>query len=135
MDNKVTDLLVTALREAFEQHQKEPHQYIVAYRRKNEDLLGYHADSFCSLAQDPLNAKRYAGEDPYGQLGTIWKNLTSVLKATPEQPGFLSIPLQVRNKFYENLTKDDIYIDAIYLAEGTPTQRFSATIINPTNNG
>lgn len=138
MENKseVIEQFANGLVEVLNDRQTRANQYVVAYKRKSDDeVIGYHADTFCTLKDDILEGKRYAGEDPTKQLQIIWDNFKTTMSTTDEEPGFLGVPNVVRKRYYQDVNIDDIYIDAVYLANGVPPKEFHATIINPDNNG
>lgn len=117
---EVLDALAGALKKVFEESQNRPDQYVVAYKRQdNDEIIGYHADTFCTVTKELLQGKRYAGEDPYPQLAVIAKNL----KYAMGRPNYIE-------EYMPGLTAEQVYIDAIYLAEGTPKQSFHYKIIN-----
>lgn len=69
------------------------------------------------------------GEDPYSQLQIIAKNVAYTLDK--EHTGIFSeINNSIKNNDFGGLKSDEIYMDAIYLAEGTPKQNFSYQIID-----
>jgi hypothetical protein len=119
MEKEVVDAIGEALKKSFEERQKRPDQYVVAYKKKNEELIGYHADTFCNVTKNIFNGKRYAGSDPYSQLEVIWNNL----KYAMSKETYVE-------KYMPGLTIDDVYIDAVYLAEGMEPQRFNLKIMN-----
>lgn len=124
---KVVTAVMGAMQERFEEEQKKPFQYVVAYYDKKDKLLGYHVDTFCNLTQKIENGKRYNGENPYNQLATIRKNLDYTLDMTEEKAKgnlFGGLNMLTKNKFYKDLTRDDVFIEAQYLEEGIPPQRF-----------
>lgn len=125
--DKIVGHAMKAIADEFERRQNNPFQYVVGYyRTDNDKLIGYHADTFCSLVDDILKAKRYAGEDPYAQLAVIRKNLDYTLDITEEKAEkvFLGkINLQVKNKFFSTFAKEDIYINAEYFDKEVPPQR------------
>lgn len=139
INEDLTPLIQQALKKVFDENQKKPFQYVVAYKRKdNEELIGYHADSFCQTTQDILQAKRYNGEDPYGQLEIIWKNIVSTLNTTEEDTKkegisgvFAKLSYSIKQNDFKGLSKDDIYIDAVYLTDGIEPQRFVSKVIIP----
>lgn len=121
-----------ALKEVFNKNQDRPDQYVVAYYRVSDDsLIGYHASTFCQVTKDILNGKRYSGENPYSQLQTISKNLKYTLSEKSSDGFFGSIHKKIRNEDFEGLSAEEVYMDAIYLAEGTPKQSFKMLIIDP----
>ena len=109
---------------------KRPHQYVVAYYKHSDDsLVGYHLSSFCQLTDDILQAKRYSGDNPYPQLETIAGNLKLLLDVKHETHElFYDLYVSIQQS-YGGLTSKDIYLDAIYLAEGTPPTNFRFTIL------
>jgi hypothetical protein len=117
---EVLDALAGALKKAFDERQEKPDQYVVAYKnQKTDETLGYHADTFCTMTKEILEGKRYNGEDPYPQLAIIAKNLRYAM----QRPQYVE-------QYMPGLTADDVYIDAIYLAEGTPKQNFHFKIVS-----
>lgn len=128
---KVVEQLANMLVEDLNNRQKRANQYVVAYKRKSDDeVIGYHADTFCTLKDDILEGKRYAGEDPTKQLQIIWDNFKTTMATTDEDPGFLGVPNVIRKKYYQDIDINEIYIDAVYLADGVPPKTFHATIID-----
>jgi hypothetical protein len=124
-----------ALVEALEKRQGRANQYVVAYKKKsNDQLIGYHVDTFCSLTDDILKAKRYAGENPDGQLKIIWGNFESMINSSEENSGFLGIPYIVKKAYWLEIDKEDVYIDSVYMADGVPAQSFQAIIFDPKDN-
>jgi hypothetical protein len=123
---KVVGALMEAMGKNFEENQQKPFQYVVAYKRVADDsVIGYHASTFCNHTQDIEAGKRYNGENPYGQLQTIDKNfkhMMSVKEATDSL--FASIHLNTQEKCYNGLTYEQVYLEAVYLDEDTPPQRF-----------
>lgn len=131
MENKaeVIGAITAAMKEAFDERQKQPFQYVVAYYLTKDDaLLGYHADSFCNLTQEKMGAKRYNGKDPYGQLAIIRKNLDFTLLAQDVE-GFQRLSFSVRERYFKGLSAEDVYIVAEYLEDGIPPQRFKFKIV------
>lgn len=127
MSEKLTEIVTKALEETFNERQKLPFQYVVAYKTKDEKLIGYHLSTFCQITQNKEEAKRYSGENPYSQLGTIWRNISSTLKLTEEdakKDGFAALSFDIKNKHFKGIDIDNVYIDAVYLDEDTPPQRF-----------
>lgn len=129
-------VLMEKMKENFEKNQSAPNQYVVAYYRKKDDsLLGYHLDTFCNVGSDILKAKRYNGENPYPQLAIIAKNVDFTLSGKGDDDDiFGSLTKNIREKSFEGLKSDEVYMDAIYLAEDTPKQSFRYTIINNEEN-
>jgi hypothetical protein len=135
MERSDLEKIGQALVETLEKRQGRANQYVVAYKKKsNDQLIGYHTDSFCSLTSDILKAKRYAGDTPDGQLKTIWGNFESMINSSEENPGFLGIPYIVKKAYWLEVDKEDVYIDAVYMADGVPAQSFQAIIIDPKDN-
>lgn len=137
MNNKkeIIEKLGDALGKAFEEQQKKPFQYVVAYyKTKDDTFLGYHSGTFCTLTSEKLKGKRYNGENPYSQLRIIRTNLDYTLDMTPEKAEttlFGKLNLDVKDKYFKGLEKNDIYIVAEYLEDGIPPQKFEMTVINP----
>jgi len=123
-------LIQEGLKKAFEENQNRPNQYVVAYFRKSDDtLIGYHASTFCQVTNELLSGKRYSGENPYGQLAIIAKNIKHTLDN--EHKGmFAEISNNIRDNDFGGLKSDEIYLDAIYLADGSPKQDFRYHIID-----
>jgi hypothetical protein len=135
MDKNVLKQVAEALVETLEKRQGRANQYVVAYKKKsNDELIGYHTDSFCSLTDDILKAKRHAGENPDRQLKIIWDNLQATLDSSEENPGFLGISYIVKKQYWLDVDREDLYIDAIYMADGVPPQSFQAIISDPKDN-
>lgn len=129
----VINSFMNAAKKEFEEKQKLPFQYVVAYYDKSNNLLGYHADTFCNLTQEKMAGKRYSGENPYTQLEIIRKNLDYTLDMTEEKAPkvFLgALNLRVKERHFKDLSKEDVFIDAVYLDEGIPPQRFVWKQIN-----
>ncbi len=123
--------LTEALEEAFKKHQELPDQYIVLYKRKdNDELIGYHLNTFCNITKDVLKAKRYAGSDPYEQLDVISTNLRKTFQNYGKETIFGSIRDAAREAFGE-LNYEDIYLDIEYLADGMSPQDYRFTILTP----
>ena len=122
---KVVGALMDVMGKVFDEDQQKPFQYVVAYKRvADESVIGYHASTFCNHTQDPERAKRYNGENPYGQLQTIdenFKHMMSVKEATDSL--FAGVHL-LTQKTYGGLTYEEVYLEAVYLDENTPPQRF-----------
>ena len=121
---KVVDAIAGALQQVFEEQQNEPFQYAVAYRKVADDtLLGYHSSTFCNLTDDKLKGKRYAGENPYSQLQIISNNVKNVIEKSDEGL-FSPIKQKIKAEFFKDLAFEDIYLEADYLDEDTPKQKF-----------
>lgn len=139
MDNQVTTGIMAAMNKAHEMCQNMPNQYIVAYKRKSDDsLIGYHISTFCQISQDPLDGKRYSGDKPDAQLSVIWKNFTYMMSKREEPKKDIgglvdSLSNIVKKGDWDGINPDDVYIDAVYLAEGMPKQEFSAILVDPKN--
>jgi hypothetical protein len=127
---KVLDSLVKLMGEAFEKKQQLPHQYVVAYyRTKDDSLIGYHSSTSNTHKQEILEAKRYSGDNPYEQIQIIANNLKFTFKAKRGSNWLEDILVKNREHYYAGLSIDDIYLDAVYLAKGTPTQKFRYQIL------
>ncbi len=133
--SEALNALMKSMQKTFEEKQNDPHQYVVAYMRQdNDELIGYHYDSFCTVGKDILEAKRYSGEDPYPQLKTISQNLKSILD-NPNNPEDIFYSLVKRNRgLFNNMKSSEVYMDAIYLCEGTPKQSFHYKILDNEQN-
>lgn len=130
MDNKIVNIIKSAIEKRFDEEQSKPFQYVVAYYTMQDKLIGYHADSFCTLTQDKESAKRYNGEDPYGQLKTIRKNLDYILDyQLKEDAIFGKMTHNIKEEYYKDYKKEDIYINAEYLEEGIPSQKLVFNVI------
>jgi hypothetical protein len=129
---KVIDGFLELMKETLEESQKKPFQYVVAYRKtKNDELIGYHLSTFCTLTDDILNAKRYSGDNPYSQINTISKNFRGVINTTEESDGlFSSIHLSTKKNYFDGLLFEDVYLEAVYLDGETPPQKFTFYKIN-----
>lgn len=128
---EILDKLCDLLNEIFNKQQSEPFQYVVGYfRQDNDELVGYHASTFCQITKDILQGKRYSGEDPTEQLKIIWNNISNVFNKYPRNKSefFGETQNMVREQFKE-LELKDIYIDVIYLEEGTPQQNFKYQVL------
>jgi hypothetical protein len=131
------DKIISSKQEHFDKEQQKPFQYVVGYYKVEDDsLIGYHADSFCSLTDNKLGGKRYNGEDPYTQLTVVRKNLDYILdRQNFEEKGnigyiFTTITKSIKEKYYQDYKKEDIYINAEYLDENIPPQKFVSKKIN-----
>lgn len=135
--DKVIDKFMEVLKENFEEKQKEPDPYVVAYYDENEQLMGYHASTACNLTQDKNRAKRYHGDNPYPQLAIIRKNLDYTLRA--EDPGeakglkrfFKEMAWKTKQAHYIGKTPEQIFIQAEWLDDDAPKQVFRYTAIKP----
>lgn len=124
--------LSDVLKQVHDDLQKRPNQYVVGYFRQSDNsLVGYHASTFCQITQDILNGKRYAGENPYPQLEIIAKNIKYTLDTEKFEGMFAEVNKSIQEGF-GGLKSKDIYLDAIYLAEGTPKQDFRYVIVDNT---
>ena len=123
---KVVGALMDVMGKTFEENQQKPFQYVVAYKRvADESVIGYHASTFCNNTQNIENGKRYNGENPYKQLQTIDENfkfMMSVKEGTDSL--FAPIHLETQKNNYAGLTYEQVYLEAVYLDEDTPPQRF-----------
>lgn len=126
--DKVKEMLIDAMKKAFEEKQSRPFQYVVAYYlTKDDTFLGYHSDSFCNLTQEQLSGKRYSGDNPYEQLAIIRKNLDYTLDMTAEKAEntiFGALNLSTKARYFDGLAKEDVYIMAEYLDDDIPPQKF-----------
>ncbi len=122
---KVVGGLMDVMGKVFAEAQEKPFQYVVAYKRVADDtVIGYHASTFCNHTQDIEAGKRYNGENPYKQLQTIDKNFKYMMSVEEGSDVlFASIFLDTQ-KSYGGLAYDEIYLEAVYLDEDTPPQRF-----------
>ncbi len=122
---KVVGGLMDVMGKVFAEAQEKPFQYVVAYKRVADDtVIGYHASTFCNHTQDIEAGKRYNGENPYKQLQTIDKNFKYMMSVEEGSDVlFASIFLDTQ-KSYGGLAYDEIYLEAVYLDEGVPPQRF-----------
>lgn len=135
---QIMEKLMEAMKQSFDERQQKPFQYVVAYYRvKDDSLIGYHASSFCQLTDRKESGKRYNGEDPYEQLKIIRKNLDSTLRITEESAEkkiFGKIDLNIKNNDFGGLNPEEVWINAEYLDEGIPPQRFEYHIIDKDDN-
>jgi hypothetical protein len=124
MDNekeKVVKELVKLLNKQMEENSEQPDQYVVGYYRvKDDKLVGYHLSTSCQITEDILEGKRYWGDNPYGQLETISKNLKYTLESSEEEPGFLGMGNATREQYFEGYRHGDLYLQAVYLSDETP---------------
>ena len=123
---KVVGTLMEAMGKTFEENQQKPFQYVVAYKRIADDsVIGYHASTFCNTTQDLEKGKRYNGENPYGQLQTIDENFKFMMNVKEKTDSlFAPIHLETQKNCYAGLTYEQVYLEAVYLDEDTPPQRF-----------
>jgi len=121
------ELAKAAAKQKYED-QLKPNQFVVVYKHKDTDeVLGYHLDSFCQTTKDILAAKRYNGDNPYPQLEIITKNFRNMMTSTA---GFFqTVNEDIRERCFAGQDVDDIYVDAVYLADGTDPQPPSYPII------
>lgn len=125
----LTEKLEKVIKETFEKLQERPDQYVVAiYKQANDERLGYHASTFCQVTKDILGAKRYAGLNASEQLKIISKNIKSALKESHEGL-FSELMNSIRDNDFEGLKFEEIYIDAVYLEDGTPKQECNIKIV------
>jgi len=137
MEKDVSETLVDILKKVHETKQNRPDQYVVAYKLKaNDEIHGYHLDSFCQTTKEILRAKRYSGTQPDSQLAIIWKNLLHTLAQTEEAGNkeglggaFGQISYKIKQNCFPNLTPDDLYIDAVYLTDGMPEQQMKVVVV------
>lgn len=133
MDKEVLNKLSEAIQAAFDEHQRQPNQFVVGYYKKDTDeLIGYHADTFCNMTQDILNAKRYSSDNPYPQLKIIFNNLKALFEKYPHQGLFGTIANNAKEAFGE-IWLDNIYIDATYLQDGLEPQKCRLSLIDLTD--
>jgi hypothetical protein len=131
MNESIKKDIQSILEKLHEELQARPHQFVVAYYRVSDNsLIGYHASSFCQVTDDILRAKRYANENPYPQLQIISDNVKQTLSETHEGM-FGEIMNSIKDNDFEGLKPEEVYMDAIYLAEGTPAQNFRYQIVSP----
>lgn len=133
MDKKILNNLSEAIKAVFDERQRLPNQFVVGYYRKDTDeRIGYHADTFCNMTNDILEAKRYSSDNPYPQLKIIFNNLKSLFKGYPSDGIFSEITNRAKEAF-GNITLDNIYIDATYLEDGTEPQQCRLSLIDLTD--
>jgi hypothetical protein len=122
---KVVGALMDVMGKVFAEDQEKPFQYVVAYKRVADDtVIGYHESTFCNHTQDIEAGKRYNGENPYKQLETIDKNFKHMMNVKESTDSlFAGVHLNTQ-KTYGGLTYEDVYLEAVYLDEDTPPQRF-----------
>jgi hypothetical protein len=123
---KVVGTLMEAMGKNFEENQQKPFQYVVAYKRIADDsVIGYHASTFCNTTKDLEKGKRYNGENPYKQLQTIDENFKHMMNVKEKTDSlFAPIHLETQKNCYAGLTYEQVYLEAVYLDEDTPPQRF-----------
>jgi hypothetical protein len=123
---KVVGALMDVMGKVFAEDQLKPFQYVVAYKRVADDsVIGYHASTFCNHTQDIEAGKRYNGENPYKQLQTIDRNFKSLMETKePTDSLFAPIKLRLKAEQYTGLSYEEVYLEAVYLDEDTPPQRF-----------
>jgi hypothetical protein len=133
---QIIEKVMEGIEQGFNERQKKPYQYVVAYYRTSDDsLMGYHADSFCNLTDREENGKRYNGDNPYDQLAIIRRNLDHTLDKEPSDDQGISglfggLSDSTKERHYKGMKKEDIYIQAEYLDEGIAPQRFTYKVIN-----
>lgn len=130
MIKEITD----ALKKAWEEQQTRPDQYVVVIKRiKDDSIIGYHLSTMCQVTTNILNAKRYAGKNPYNQIKTIFNNIKSCIFEENEEDGIKSLFIDIFNntkkEYYQNLTIEDIYLDAIYLNPNIEPQSFRYQVL------
>lgn len=132
MNNEIKEKIIGALQKVWDERQSLPNQFVVVYKKMADDeVIGYHMSTMCNISKDILEAKRYSSEDPYPQLKIIAENIKHTLNDTDESGMFYILNKHIQEEEFEGLKPEDIYIDAIYLADGTPTQEFRYAIIDP----
>lgn len=125
----ILEKLGEILKGVHDELQSRPNQYVVGYFKQSDNtLIGYHASTFCQITQDILNGKRYAGENPYSQLEIIAKNLKYTLDTEKFEGMFKEVNEGIQKDF-GGLKSTEVYLDAIYLAEGTPKQDCKYVIV------
>jgi hypothetical protein len=131
MENIINEIGEVIIKSMEESQEKAQYPYVVAYKRKSDDsLIGYHQSTFCQVTDNKFDGKRYNGDNPYRQLEVIHKNITSVLSTEESDTGFLApAEYQIKKQHFDGLTIDDIYLDAEYLDENVPKQKFTFTLI------
>lgn len=131
MNKKLKQEIAETLQRAFNESRIKPDQFVVAYFRKEDDsLIGYHASTWCNYTDDILEAKRYSSENPYPQMATISKNLKHVIAGEIKEGDFFGeVMKKIREAQWTEFSPEDVYMDAIYLAPGTPLQEFRMTLI------
>jgi len=130
---EVVKALAEGLKKIWDDQQNRPNQYVVAYKRvDNDELIGYHLSTFCQITPDILRGKRYSGENPYSQLETIANNVKNTLECPlePELDGFASIKQNIKKEHFADYNVGDVYLDAVYLTEGIPPQSCRLNIID-----
>ena len=134
---EIVNELVEKMQEILTERANQPDPYVVAiYRTKDDSLVGYHADSCCSVTQDKMNGKRYHGDNPYKQLDIIRKNIDHVINtdlSKEVEDGlaglFTGISRKIKEKHYKNNKPEDIYIMAEYLEGDIPPVKYEYKII------
>ena len=108
------------------------HVYVVSYTRKTDGLLiGYHASTMCQVTPDLLSGKRYTGDNPYKQMATIQKNLQNVLETEfSDRSVFAPLKYDIKCRYFDGLTLDDIQLDAVYLDKDVPKHIFKFTKVS-----
>lgn len=131
MNKEIVDKITEGLKKVFDENQERPNQFVVAYyRTKDDSLIGYHASTFCQVTNNILKAKRYSGEDPYPQLAVIAKNIKYTLQKEVHTGMFAEVNESIKKDDFGGLSSDEVWIDAIYLAEGMPKQSFRYQIVS-----
>ena len=133
----IAEVLTEVLQKIHDEKQSRPDQYVVAYKRKSDDsLIGYHLSTFCQITDDILRGKRYSGESPDKQLAIIWNNFKSMMATTEEDSKkkglagiFQTISYNTKTDQWKDINIEDVYIDVVYLAEGTEKQPLSVVVV------
>ena len=124
---KIIDEISNVFLENLEKANSEAKKsYVVSYHRKDDkSLIGYHASTFCQVTQNKFDAKRYHGDISDKQLEVITNNVSNVLKTEETDTGlFDPVKYKIKQAYFSGLTMEDIYVDAEYLDEDAPKQKF-----------
>ena len=96
--------------------------------RKTGKLIGYHTSTLCTISPDENRAKKYRPKTPEeveSQRQVILQNFKTVIESTPEKPGFLSLPLTVKDTCWEGYTFEDVELKPKELVEPVETSNQS----------
>lgn len=118
--------LKETLHRLWDDMQARKNQFVVGYYdMETDELIGYHASTFHQLTSDILDAKRYAGDNPYEQVALIADNFKQFMaRELDENDPFYSVRVESQHPFKGK----NVYLNAVDLAAGTPKQECRWTI-------
>ncbi len=129
MDKNILESLAQAYQDIKNENQNRPNSYVVVYKRQdNDEIIGYHASTFCQTTKDIFSAKRYSGDKYEEQLSIIWNNFTSLMTKKTDLDMFEKLKNSIREECFPDLKLEQVYIDALYLVDGTPAEEIQVTV-------